>query len=147
MVSIEDARRLSRLEHGLATLATIRADGSVQLTVVNAGIVSHPVNGCATAAVVARGGTRKLVHLRRRPDATLLWRAGWSWVAVEGTAELCGPDDPLEGVGPEEMRRLLRTVASAAGAHHEDWTEYDRVAAAERRTVVLVRPLRIYQNP
>lgn len=147
MVSIEDARRLSELEHGLATLATTRPDGSVQLTVVNAGVVKHPIRGGDTPALVARGGTRKLTHLRRRPAATLLWRAGWSWVAVEGTAELCGPADPLEGVDTEEMRRLLRTVAYAAGSHPEDWTEYDRVAASEGRTVVLLNPRRIYQNP
>jgi hypothetical protein len=30
---------------------------------------------------------------------------------------------------------------------HEDWAEYDRVMAAERRVAVLVTPQRIYQNP
>jgi PPOX class probable F420-dependent enzyme len=145
--SIEDARRLSQMEHGLATLATVRSDGSVQLTVVNAGVVTHPVTACEVPALVTAGSARKLGHLRRHPAATVLWRSGWSWVAVEGIAELCGPNDALEGVGPEDLRRLLRTVAQAAGAGHEDWHEYDRWAAAEQRTAVLLTPRRIYQNP
>jgi PPOX class probable F420-dependent enzyme len=147
VASLDDARWLVGLESGLATLATVRRDGSVQLTVVNAGITSHPVRGEDTAAFVARGGTRKVVHLRRRPRAALLWRAGWAWVAVEGPVELCGPDDPLEGVDAEGARRLLRAIAQAAGVDQEDWDEYDRMVAAERRTAVLISPQRVYRNP
>lgn len=144
---MDDVRRLVQLDNGLATVSTLRATGSLQATVVNAGIVVHPVTGEQVAAFVARGGTRKLEHLRPRPVVALLWRAGWAWVTVEGTAELCGPDDPLKGVDADGLRRLLRDVYSAAGGVHEDWAEYDRVVAAERRAAVLVTPTRIYQNP
>jgi PPOX class probable F420-dependent enzyme len=147
VATLDDARWLVGLQSGLATLSTLRKDGSIQLTVVNAGIVPHPVKGHDTAAFVARGGTRKIVHLRHRPTAALLWRAGWAWVAIEGEAELCGPDDPLEGVDREGMRRLLRDIAQAAGVQQEDWDEYDRLVAAERRAAVLVTPQRIYRNP
>jgi hypothetical protein len=99
------------------------------------------------AAFVARGGTHKLDHLRADPRVTLLWRAGWAWATMEGTAELCGPDDPLAGVDAERLRLLLREVFEAAGGVHEDFAEYDRVVAAERRVAVLVTPTRIYQNP
>lgn len=34
----------------------------------------------------------------------------------------------------------------AAGGTHEDWDEYDRVMAEQRRTVVLLDPTRIYSN-
>lgn len=144
---MHDARRLIEMDNGLATVSTIRANGSIQVTVVNAGIVTHPVNGEDVAAFVARGGTYKIPILRACPAATLVWRAGWAWVAVEGTAELCGPDDPLAGIDAAATRRLLRTIAQAAGVEHEDWDEYDRLAAAERRTAVLVTPRRVYQNP
>jgi hypothetical protein len=77
----------------------------------------------------------------------LLWRSKWSWVALEGTAELCGPADHLEGVSPAGLRQLLREIAQASGVEHEDWHEYDRLVAAERRTAVLLTPTRIYQNP
>jgi PPOX class probable F420-dependent enzyme len=128
-------------------VTTVRPDGSLQSTVVNAGVVAHPVGGHAVAAFVARRGTRKVDHLRADARATLVWRAGWAWATVEGTVELCGPDDSLEGVDQDRLRLLLREIFEAAGGEHEDWAEYDRVMAAERRAAVLVTPTRIYQNP
>jgi PPOX class probable F420-dependent enzyme len=147
VASIDDVRTLIALDHGLASVTTVRPDGTLQSTVVNAGVVPHPVNERPVAAFVARGGTHKLDHLRADPRATLLWRAGWAWATVEGTAELCGPDDPLKGVDDERRRLLLREIFAAAGGTHEDLAEYDRVVAAERRVAVLVTPTRIYQNP
>jgi PPOX class probable F420-dependent enzyme len=144
---MDDVRQLVALDHGLATLTTVRPNGSPQSTVVNAGVIAHPVTGEEVAAFVARGGTRKLDYLRARPAASLLWRASWAWVTVEGAVELCGPDDPLKGVDSEGLRLLLREIFSAAGGIHEDWAEYDRVMAAERRTAGLLIPRRIYQNP
>jgi PPOX class probable F420-dependent enzyme len=147
VASLDDVRRLVLLDHGLATVTTLRRNGALQATVVNAGVVAHPTTGQDVGAFVARGGTRKLAHLRERPAVTLLWRAGWAWATLEGTAELCGPDDPLKGVDDEGRRLLLRAVYEAAGGAHEDWPEFDRVMAAERRAAVLVTPRRIYQNP
>lgn len=147
MVSLDDVRGIVALDHGLASVATVRPDGSVQTTVVNAGVVPHPSGDHEVAAFVARGGTRKLVHMRADPRATLSWRAGWSWITVEGAVELCGPDDPMAGVDDEARRLLLRAIFAAAGGEHEDLAEYDRVVAAERRVAVLVTPRRIYQNP
>ena len=59
-------RRLGAADHGLAVIATTRADGSVQASVVNAGVLDHPVTGrarrrpgrprrCAEAAAGAEG--------------------------------------------------------------------------------------------
>jgi PPOX class probable F420-dependent enzyme len=147
VASIDDVRRVVALEAGLAAVSTVRADGSLQLTVVHAGVVNHPVRGDQVAAFVARGGTRKIEHLRKRPTIAMLWRAGWAWVALDGTCELCGPDDPLDGVDQEGCRLLLRAIATAGRDAPTDWDEYDRVVRAERRTAVLVTPTRIYQNP
>jgi hypothetical protein len=41
---------------------------------------------------------------------------------------------------------LLRTIFVDAGGEHEDWSEYDRVMAVERRTAVLITPERISSN-
>jgi PPOX class probable F420-dependent enzyme len=147
VATVEDIQRLVALDHGLASVSTIRADGTVQSTVVNAGVLPHPVSGAWVAAFVGRPATHKVANLRRNPTATLLWRAGWAWVAAEGTVDLIGPDDPLEGTAGHELPALLRNVYLAAGGEHDDWAEYDRVMASERRMAVLLTPTRIYVNP
>lgn len=148
MATIDDVRRLVSLEHGLANLSTLRRDGTVHATVVNAGVVDHPVHGTPVAAFVARSGTRKLQHLRETPAATLSWRAGWAWCTAEGTTELFGPDDLLNGADPSTLGALLREIyAAAGGSEHEDWADYDRVMISERRVAVLLTPKRIYVNP
>ena len=86
------------------------------------------------------------MNLRRRPQATLVAHAGYEWVAVEGDAELVGPDDALAGVDAEGLRVLLRAVFSAAGGTHDDWPAFDAAMVAERRAAVLVRPSRVYSN-
>jgi PPOX class probable F420-dependent enzyme len=138
--------RLVSQDHGLCVVSTLRGDGTIQASVVNAGVFEHPVTGLSTVAFVARGGARKLANLRTRPQATVVVRAGWEWTAAEGTAELIGPDDPREGIDAEGLRLLLRNIFVAAGGTHNDWDTYDQVMAEERRTAVLVRPTRVYTN-
>jgi PPOX class probable F420-dependent enzyme len=135
------------LDHGLCVLSTTRADGSVQASVVNAGVLAHPISGVEVVGLVAAGGTRKLRHLRADPRATIVVRAGWRWATVEGSVELVGPDDAHPGIDAEGVRTLLRDVFQAAGGTHDDWDAYDRAMAEERRTAVLVTPTRSYTNP
>ena len=144
--TLEVVRELAAADHGLAVAVVLRADGTPHASVVNAGVLHHPVDGEPVVGFVARGNTAKLRHLRARPLATLVFRAGWRWVAVQGEAELAGPDDPLAGLDGEGVRLLLRDIFTAAGGQHEDFDAYDRVMAAERRTAVLVRPERITAN-
>jgi PPOX class probable F420-dependent enzyme len=145
---IEQARELGSRESGLAVVATTRADGSTQASVVNAGILDHPVTGEPVLAFVARGGAKKLPNLRKRPRVTTVFRSGWEWVAVEGVAELAGPDDSLDGFDSRDLLRLLRSVyAAAVGGNEEEWAHLDAEMTTERHTAVLVRPTRIYSNP
>jgi PPOX class probable F420-dependent enzyme len=139
-------RRLVTADHGLAVVATTRADGSVQSSLVNAGVLDHPVTGAPVVGVVVQGSARKARLLRRSGRASVTFHAGWEWVAVEGPVDLVGPDDPLPGFDGAELGRLLRDVFVAAGGSHDDWAEYDRVMAAERRLAVLVEPARISSN-
>jgi PPOX class probable F420-dependent enzyme len=132
------------LEGGLVVVSTARADGTVQSSVVNAGVLDHPVTGRPVVGFVAAGSSRRHTNLRARPRTTVVIRAGWRWAAVEGPVELAGPDDDLEGIDGERRRMLLRDIFTAAGGTHDDWAEYDRVMAAERRVAVLVEPERIY---
>lgn len=146
MVSTEDGLRrvaeLAATENWLAVLVTMRADGEPAVSVVNAGIVPHPVTGRRVVAVVSRGNTPKLANLRARPRATLVFRAGWQWVSVAGPAELAGPDDALPGLPTGRLPQLLRDIYHAAGGRHSDLDEYDREMVADRRTAVLVTPER-----
>ncbi|WP_024806572.1 TIGR03618 family F420-dependent PPOX class oxidoreductase [Nocardia sp. BMG51109] len=138
---------LAAPEHGLCVVVTIRADGSPQASVVNAGVLPHPLTGFDSAGFVARGGTAKLAHLRANSAIAVTVRSGWQWVTVEGAAQLIGPDDPHPEVDDEQLRLLLRAVFMAAGGTHDDWPTYDRVMRDERRAAVLITPTRIYSNP
>ena len=140
-------RRIAGADHGLAVVVTIGANGLPQVSLVNAGVMPHPLGGQPCVALVSRGDAVKLRNLRRRPRATIVFRAGWEWVSVEGPCELAGPDDPLPGLVPERIPQLLRDIYHAAGGQHPDLDEYDRVMATERRAAVLIAPTKIVTNP
>jgi PPOX class probable F420-dependent enzyme len=135
------------LDHGLCVISTLRGDGSVQASVVNAGVLEHPLTGVEVVGLVASGGSRKLHNLRADPRATIVARAGWRWAAVEGSAEIIGPDDPHPDLDGEALRFLLQNIFRAAGGTHDDWDTYDRTMAEERRAAVLLAPRRTYTNP
>jgi len=137
---------LLALDHGLCVVSTVRADGTVQSSLVNAGVLAQPTSNAEVLAFVARANARKLAHLRARPQITAVAHAGWEWAAVEGDAQLVGPDDPVAGIDGEALRLLLRAVFTAAGGTHDDWGTFDTVMATERRTSVLISPRRIYSN-
>lgn len=146
MTTLDDFARIGRLDSGLAVIATARPDSTIQASLVNAGVLAHPVSGQPVVGIVAAGSSRKLAHLRARPWSTVVVRSGWEWVTAEGAVELFGPDDRLAGFDDGRIRQLLRDVFTAAGGTHDDWDTYDRVMAEERRTAVIVVPTRVYSN-
>jgi PPOX class probable F420-dependent enzyme len=139
-------RSLSADEHGLATITTTRPDGTVHASVVNAGVIDDPVTGKTSVGFVARGGTRKLDLFRRNGHATIVFRRGWNWVAVQGATHIVGPDDADPDFDDAKLPQLLRDVFKAATGTHDDWDEYDRVMAAERRAAVFIEATRITGN-
>ncbi|HEU5471077.1 MAG TPA: TIGR03618 family F420-dependent PPOX class oxidoreductase [Actinophytocola sp.] len=147
MTDLAAFAELVPLDHGLCVVNTVRGDGSVQSSVVNAGVLAHPLRSDQVVGLVAVGGSRKLHNLRARPRTTIVARAGWRWASVEGDVELIGPDDPHPDLDAEALRLLLREIFRAAGGTHDDWDTYDRVMAEERRTAVLITPRRVYTNP
>jgi hypothetical protein len=144
-VRLDKVRELGTRENGLAVAITTRATGRPRPSVVNAGVVDHPVTAEAMVGFVSRGAVRKLDDLRNRPEITVVFRSGWEWLAAEGAAELAGPDDTLVGLASEDVPRVLRTVyAAAVGGATDDWTSLDETMAAERHTAVFVRVSRLY---
>ena len=145
MTTLEEAAALARPERGLVVISTLRSAGSIQSSLVNAGVLPHPATG-QTILGFATAGRIKLANLRARPQITATFRNGWRWAAVEGLAELAGPDDPQPWLDAEGLRQLRREIFTAAGGEHDNWDEYDRVMSEERWTPVLIRPERIYSN-
>src|SRR5450631_1683521 len=143
MTTLDEAAQLGQKEQGLAVISTSRADGTIQSSVVNAGVMRHPLTQQPVLAFVSYGKV-KLANLRARPQLTATFRSGWRWAAVEGTAEIIGPDDPHPDVDSERLRVLLREVFQGAGGSHDDWAEYDRVMLEQRRAAVFLTPTRSY---
>ena len=146
MTDLADFTALVGRDHGLGVVSTLRPDATILSSVVNVGVLPHPLTGEQVVAFVSQGSARRLGHLRARPQATVVLRAGLQWAAAEGAVQLCGPDDPLPGVDAERLRVLLREIFTAAGGTHDDWATYDATMAAEHRTAVLVTPERVYSN-
>lgn len=144
MTDLSNYATVVAVDHGLSIVSTSRADGTIQSSLVNSGVLAHPITGEQVVAYVALGGAKKLANLRERPRMTIAVRGGWEWSAVEGDAELIGPDDPREGIDAERLRLLLREIFQSAGGTHEDWDTYDKVMREERRTAVLIAPARAY---
>jgi PPOX class probable F420-dependent enzyme len=147
MTDLADFTGLVAREHGLSVVSVVRADGTIASSVVNAGVLDHPVTGVPVIGFTTRRGAAKLARLRARPRASLTVRVGWEWATAEGPAELAGPDDPMAGIDAERLRVLLREVFAAAGGTHDDWATYDAVMAREGRAAVLVAAERVYSNP
>lgn len=147
MTDLPAFEKLASADQGLVVFTTLRRDGSAQSSVVNAGVLPHPLTNEPVVGLVAIGGSRKLDHLRADPRTTVTARSGWQWATVEGTAQLIGPDDPHPDVDDERLRVILREIFTAAGGTHDDWDTYDRVMREERRTAVLITPTRVYTNP
>jgi len=145
VTTLQDVVDIGRSDQFLAVVSTLRADSTIQASVVNAGVLAHPVSGADVVGFVTYGRT-KLSNLRSRPQLTVTFRAGWQWASVEGRAELIGPDDPHPDIDVEALRLLLRQVFTAAGGVHDDWDAYDRTMAEQHRTAVLVTPSRLYSN-
>lgn len=144
-MDLSEFERIGAGDHYLAVVATSRRDGTAQASVVNAGVLTHPVSSQPVVGFVTYGQA-KLANLRRRPRATVVFRSGWQWAAAEGPSDIIGPDDPFAGFPEVDLPELLRMVFRAAGGSHPDWEEYDRVMKEERRAAVLVHPERIYSN-
>ena len=92
MTDLKDVARTAS-DHNLAEVAATRADGSIQASAVNAGIIENPVTDEPVVAFVTYAPT-KLAHLQARPCIALTFRARWNWATVE----IAGPEDLYDGI-------------------------------------------------
>lgn len=138
MPDLHDVRGFLAEETGLATVSTTQADGRVLSSIVNCGVVDHPVSGSPCVALVSRGDAARIGHVRRGSQVTVAVRRGWSWVSVTGPADLIGPDDLPDTFDAEALRLLLREIFQEAGGTHDDYAAYDQAMADEGRVAILV---------
>ena len=110
MTTVEQFAQLAGREQGLVVISTVRSDGSVQSSLVNAGVMPHPISGQSSLAFVTYGRV-KLANLRLRPQLAATARAGWEWITIEGQAEIIGPDDPHDGVDSDRSGRCYARLS------------------------------------
>jgi hypothetical protein len=142
MPDLDDIQTMAGEDGNLAVLSVARADRSVHSSVVSAGVIPDPVDGGPGVGLVAMGGSVKLRLLRSAANATVLFKSGYRWIAVSGPTRLIGPDDGTD-LG-FDVPEVIRSVYRAAGGEHDDWDEFDRVMANDRRCAVFLRAERIY---
>jgi PPOX class probable F420-dependent enzyme len=125
-------------EHRWGVLATIKGDGRPQLS-----NVGYSYDAEAQLVRVSVTDTRaKTRNLRADPRVTLhvASKDFWTWVAVEGTAELT----PVAADPHDDTVEELVTYYRGISGEHGDWDEYRAAMVADRRLVVRFRPENAY---
>lgn len=145
MANLDLVREVASDSQYLGVISVVRADGTIHSSLVKAGLLDDPWSGEPVVGIVVAGGARKLGHLRQSGRASVIFTAGYRWVSVEGPVRIAGPED-VPALNPDELSAVLRAAFSAAGGVHDDWAEFDRVMATERRAAVLVVPDHIISN-
>ena len=119
-------------------LATIKRDGRPQLS--NIGYAYDPAGPVLRISVtVDRAKTR---NLAADPRASLHVTSAdfWSWVVVEGTAELTPPAADPDDATADELVEYYRAISG----EHPDWAQYRAAMVADRRLIVRLRPEHAY---
>ena len=118
-------------------LATLKRDGMAQQS-----IISYYVADDGTLRISLTDDRAKTRNMRRDPRVSLLVQAqdAYSYVVVEGTAELMAPAaDPHDATVD-----ALVVYYRALRGDHPDWDEYRAAMVADKRLILTIRPDRAY---
>ncbi|MFD1719558.1 PPOX class F420-dependent oxidoreductase [Georgenia deserti] len=123
-----------------AVAVTMRRDGRPQLS-----NVSQHTDGDGIIRVSVTADRAKYHNVRREPWAAIHVNGPdfWSYVVLEGPAEVTPPAAAPDDDVVEELVRLYRDLAG----EHPDWDDYRRAMVADDRAVLRVRPERAYGLP
>ena len=125
-------------EHRWGVLATIKRDGRPQLS-----NVGYSYDADAQLFRVSVTADRvKTRNLQADPRVTLhvASKDFWTWVAVEGTAELTPVAADPQDATVDELVTYYRGISG----EHENWDEYRAAMVADRRLVVRFTPEHTY---
>ena len=116
---------------------TLKRDGRPQLS-----NITHTVGDDGLIRVSVTEDRAKTRNARRDPRVSLHVSSGdfWSWVVIDGTAQLSPTTaEPGDAVG-QELAEAYRAVAG----EHPDWDEYFATMVDQRRLVLRISPERAY---
>jgi PPOX class probable F420-dependent enzyme len=119
-------------------LVTLRKDGWPQLSNVNYAWDA----GEQTIRVSTTDTRAKTRNMRRDPRVSFHVTTGdfWSYVVVDGRAELSAVAQGTHDAAVEELVDLYRTVQG----EHPDWDDYRAAMVRDQRLVVRIRADRAY---
>ncbi|MCP2164153.1 PPOX class F420-dependent oxidoreductase [Goodfellowiella coeruleoviolacea] len=129
-MDLDAAREFIRQQHH-AVLATLRSDGTPQLSPVLAAVDEQ-----GHVVISTRQTAYKLRNVRRDPRVWLcVLPDGFfgRWIQVEGTAEIVSLPEAMPGL--EDYYRRV-------SGEHPDWAEYRAAMRQEQRALLRVRPHR-----
>ena len=141
MTAAPDPRLLAFVaDHNRGVLTTIKRDGRPQLS--NVGYAWDATDGTGLIRVSVTDDRAKTRNLRRDPRLSLHVTSAdfWTWVVVEGTAELTPVAADPHDATVEELIAYYRGTAG----EHPDWDDYRQAMVADRRLVVRFRPEHVY---
>jgi PPOX class probable F420-dependent enzyme len=125
-------------EHRWGVLATIRGNGRPQLS--NVGYAYDPERRLFRISVTADRAKTKNLQADPRVTLHVSSKDFWTWVAVEGTAELTPVAADPHDATVEELITYYRGISG----EHENWDEYRAAMVADRRLVVRIPPEHTY---
>lgn len=112
-------------------LATTRADGRPQMSLVTGGVTSGGLLAVSTYRERA-----KARNVRRNPSVSVLVMGddfSAAWCQVDGEARILDMPEAADG--------LVEYYRSISG-EHPDWDEYRRAMAEQAKSVILIEPTR-----
>jgi PPOX class probable F420-dependent enzyme len=127
-MDLDEARAVVREQHH-AVLATLRQDGTPQLSPVVAA-----VDEAGRIVVSSRETAYKVRNLRRDPRAWICVfpdQFYGRWIHVSGDVDILSL--------PDAMEPLVGYYRAVAG-EHDDWDDYRRAMEAERRCLIRLTP-------
>jgi PPOX class probable F420-dependent enzyme len=124
-------------ENHVGVLATLKRDGRPQLS-----NVAYTMDDAGLVRVSVTDSRAKTGNLRRDPRVSLhvSSKDQWTWVVVEGTAELTPVAADPHDATVEELITYYRGV----NGEHPDWDEYRAAMVHDRRLVVAFTPTHAY---
>lgn len=136
-MELADALAFASARHE-GVLVTRRRDGRPQLS-----NIVYDADDAGLIRISVTESRAKTKNLRRDPAASLYvpGHSFWSYVVLDGTAELSATTTAPDDATADELVALYRSVR---GEEHPDWDDYRGAMVDEARLVVRLRATHSY---